>query len=169
MLAADATVKAISLVIISSSGLRSPSCSISNSGLDSPPRNSSSHRSSSGSHSSNSSSDHQDTLAGRDHRVFVSVAASPNISMQNVELYLPAPLNTCPPAPYITPQGGQQANYSATSPGDYASSSGRTWTPTAHAAGPAWTARTFRLVLELLNRQGCDDQVLGPRRVCVFE
>ena len=23
----------------------------------------------------------------------------------------PAPLNTCPPAPYITPQGDQQANY----------------------------------------------------------
>ena len=36
----------------------------------------------------------------------------------------PAPLNTCPPASYTTPQGDQQANYSATSPGDYASSSG---------------------------------------------
>ena len=33
-------------------------------------------------------SDHQDTLAGGDHRVFVSVAASPEIS-KNVELYLP--------------------------------------------------------------------------------
>ena len=35
----------------------------------------------------------------------------------------PAPLNACPPAPYNTPQHDQQANYSATSPGDYASSS----------------------------------------------
>ena len=34
-----------------------------------------------------------------------------------------APLNACPPAPYNTPQHDHQANYSATSPGDYASSS----------------------------------------------
>ena len=95
MLAADATAKAISLIIINSSGLRSPSCSISSSGLHSPQCNSSSRRSINGSHSdsssshSSSSSDYQDTLVGEDHRVFVSVAASPNISMQNVELYLP--------------------------------------------------------------------------------
>ena len=36
----------------------------------------------------------------------------------------PAPLNVCPPAPYVTPQHDPQANYSVTSPGDYASSSG---------------------------------------------
>ena len=36
----------------------------------------------------------------------------------------PAPLNACLPAPYITPQDHQQVNYSAISPGDYASSSG---------------------------------------------
>ena len=47
-----------------------------------------SHSNSSGSHSS-SSNDHQDILSGGDHRVFVSVAASPDISMQNVELYNP--------------------------------------------------------------------------------
>ena len=33
----------------------------------------------------------------------------------------PAPLNAYPPAPYNTPQHDHQANYSATSPGDYAS------------------------------------------------
>ena len=32
---------------------------------------------------------HQDILADGDHRAFVCVAASPDISMQNVELYLP--------------------------------------------------------------------------------
>ena len=90
MLAADATAKATNLIIINSSGLRSPSYSISSSGLHSLSRNSSSRRSISGSHSSSSgNSDHQDTLAGRDHRVFVFVAASPVISMDNVELYLP--------------------------------------------------------------------------------
>ena len=98
-LAADATAKDISIIIINSSGLRSPSYSISSNGLHSPPRNSSSRRSISGSHRNNSgshssgshsnSSDHQEILAGGDHRVFVSVAASPDISMQNVELYLP--------------------------------------------------------------------------------
>ena len=93
MLAAGATVKAISIIIINTSGLRSLSCSISSSGLHTPPRNShrsisSSHSSNSGSHSS-SSSDHQDTLAGGDHRVFVTVAVSPDVSMHNVELYLP--------------------------------------------------------------------------------
>ena len=36
----------------------------------------------------------------------------------------PAQLNACPPAPYNTPQDDPQANYSATSPGDYAASSG---------------------------------------------
>ena len=36
----------------------------------------------------------------------------------------PAPLNTCPPAPYTAPLGDTQANYSAIPPGDYASSSG---------------------------------------------
>ena len=83
MLAADAPGKAIIIIIISSSGLRSLSCSISSSGLYSPPRNSSSrksisdsHSSRSGSHSS-SSSDHQDTLAGGDYSLFVAVAASP--------------------------------------------------------------------------------------------
>ena len=96
MLAPDATAKATSLIINSS-------------GLHSPPRNSSSRRSLSGSHSnisgshsnisgshsnssgshSSSSNDHQDILSGGDHRVFVSVAASPDISMQNVELYNP--------------------------------------------------------------------------------
>ena len=94
---------------INSNGLRSPSYSINSSRLHSPPRNSSSRRSISGSHSnssgshsnssgshsnssgrhSSSSSDHQDILAAGDHRVFVSVAASPDNSMQNVDLYLP--------------------------------------------------------------------------------
>ena len=46
---------------------------------------------------------------------------------------------------------------------------GRLWAPIAHAAGPAWTAHTFRLVLELPDRPGCDDPVLSPRRVCGFE
>ena len=83
MHAADATAKAICLIIINSSGLHSP------------PRNNSSRRSISGSHSSSSgshstsSSDHRDTLASGDHRVFVFVAASPGVSRQNVELYLP--------------------------------------------------------------------------------
>ena len=36
----------------------------------------------------------------------------------------PASLNACPPAPYITPHDDQQANNSATSPGDYASFTG---------------------------------------------
>ena len=76
--------------IISSSGLHSPLRSmISSSGSHSASRSirSSSHRSSS---SSSSSSDRQDsTLAGRNYRVFVSVAASPDTSMQNVERYLP--------------------------------------------------------------------------------
>ena len=86
-LAADVTTKAISLIIINSSGLRSPSYSISSNGVHSLPRNSSSLRSTSSSHSS--SSNHQDILAGGNHRVFVSVATSPDISMQNIELYLP--------------------------------------------------------------------------------
>ena len=47
-----------------------------------------SHGSSSISHSSNRS-DHQDTLAGGDHHMFVSVATSQDISMQNVQRYFP--------------------------------------------------------------------------------
>ena len=57
---------------------------ISSSGLPSAQRSSSSRRSISGSHSS-SSSNFQDTLAGGDHYVLVSVAASSDISMQNIE------------------------------------------------------------------------------------
>ena len=38
--------------------------------------------------------------------------------------HLYAECRAVPPAPYITPQDDQQANYSSTSPGDYASSSG---------------------------------------------
>ena len=70
--------------------------SSSSSGFHSPPRNisSSSRRSISGSrrgiNSSSSSSDRLDTLlAGGDHRVFVSISASPDISIQSVERYLP--------------------------------------------------------------------------------
>ena len=44
-----------------------------------------------------------------------------------------------------------------------------TTTVDALAAGPAWTAGTLRLVLELLDRPGCDDPVLSPRQLCVFE
>ena len=91
--AVDATVS----IIINSSGLRSPQHKSSNSGLRSPPRSSSRRKSSiSGGHlstncSSNysSSRDHLDILAGGDHRVFVSVAASLDIYMYNVKLYLP--------------------------------------------------------------------------------
>ena len=57
-----------------------------------PPRNSSSRKRINGSHPSGnycSSRDHQDILADGDHRAFVFVAASPDIFMQNVELYLP--------------------------------------------------------------------------------
>ena len=42
-------------------------------------------------------------------------------------------------------------------------------TADSRAAGPAWTAGTPRLVLELLHRPGCDDPIMPPRRVCVFE
>ena len=86
MIATDATAKAISPIINSSNGLHSLPCNSSN-GLHSPPRNSSSRRSISGSYSS--SRDHQDILAGGDHGVFVYIATSPDISMQNIELYLP--------------------------------------------------------------------------------
>ena len=61
-------------------------------GLYSLPRNSSSRKRISGSHRSgnySSSRDHQDILADGDHREFVFVAASPDISIQNVELYPP--------------------------------------------------------------------------------
>ena len=92
--AVDATARVG--IIINSSGLRSPQRNSSNSGLRSPPRNSSSRKSISGGHlstncSSNysSSRDHLDILAGGDHRVFVSVAASLDIYMYNVKLYLP--------------------------------------------------------------------------------
>ena len=81
LVAASTTTEAISMVIKSS-------------GLHSPPRNisSSSRRSISGSHrsiNSSSSSGRQDTLAGGDNRVFVSVATSRDTSMQSVERYLP--------------------------------------------------------------------------------
>ena len=68
----------------------------------------------------------------------------------------PAPLNTCPPVPYTTPQGDYQANYSATSPGDYASSSGQHEqqmpTPPAPHGPPAssdssWSFSTDRAVM----------------------
>ena len=70
MLAASATAKVISIIISSRRSING------------------SHGSSSMSHSSNRS-DHQDTLAGGDHHVFVSVATSQDISMQNVERYFP--------------------------------------------------------------------------------
>ena len=101
-------------IIINNNGLRVPLCSnISNglhslprsnsnglyslprpinNGLRSPPRNSGGRKRISGSHCSgnySSSRDHQDILADGDHRVFVFVAASPDMSMQNVELYPP--------------------------------------------------------------------------------
>ena len=81
-LAVDATAK-INIIIINSSN-----------GLHSIPRDSSSRKriSGSGSHRSGNYSsirNHQDTLAGGDHRALVFDAASPDISMQNVELYLP--------------------------------------------------------------------------------
>ena len=68
----------------------------------------------------------------------------------------PALLNTCPPVPDITPQGDQQASYSATSPGDYASSSGEHGhllpTPPATHGPPAssdssWSFSTARAVM----------------------
>ena len=61
-----------------------------------------------------------------------------------------------PPAPYITPQGDQQADYSSPSPGDYASSSGEhrhlTPTPPAPQGTPAssdssWSFSTERAVM----------------------
>ena len=67
-----------------------------------------------------------------------------------------------PPAPYITPQDDQQANYASTSPGDYASSSGERRHLMPHAAGPARNAGVFRFVLELLDRAGRDEPVLSP-------
>ena len=90
-LAADATAKVINIIISSSNGLHSLPRN-SNNGLHSPPRNSSSRKSICGSHRSgnySSSKDHQDILVDGDHRAFVYVAASPDISMQNVDLYLP--------------------------------------------------------------------------------
>ena len=67
--AVSATAEAINT--INSSGLHSPSRSISSSTIL-------------------SSSGRQDsTLAGGNHRVFVSVAASPDTSMQSVKRYLP--------------------------------------------------------------------------------
>ena len=39
----------------------------------------------------------------------------------------------------------------------------RMQTVNAHGAGPAWTVDTLRLILELLNRLGCNDPVLSPR------
>ena len=89
-LAADATEKAIS-IIINKNGLHSPLCSNISNGLHSPPRNSSSRKCICGSHRSgnySSSRDHQDILAVGDHRAYVFVAASPDIYTQNVELYL---------------------------------------------------------------------------------
>ena len=68
----------------------------------------------------------------------------------------PAPLNICPPAPYTTPQGDPQANYSAISPGEYASSSGEHGqqmpTPPAPHGPPAppessWSFSTDRAVM----------------------
>ena len=155
MLAADATATAICLIIIKSSGLHSP------------PHSSSSRRSISGSYSS-SSSDHRDTLASGDHRMFVFVAAIPGISRQNVKLYLPHRLTQVPqhrtlPRRVINRPTTLQRLLKITR-------LLRENTDTsAHAAGPAWTARTFRLILELLDRPGCDYPVLPPRRVCVFK
>ena len=119
---AIATAEVIS--IISSIGLHSPPCSISSgglhrpsrsiisisssSGLHSPPRNisrSSRRNISSSCRSINSSSSgvlnssgRQDTLVGGEHRVFVSVAASPNTYMQSFEQYLPHRLKRTPSA-----------------------------------------------------------------------
>ena len=68
----------------------------------------------------------------------------------------PAPLNACPPAPYITSQHDQQVNYSVTSPGDCASSSGEHGhlmpTPPAPHGTPApsdssWSFSTDRAVM----------------------
>ena len=98
VVAASATAE--TTTTINSSGLHSPTHSImsiiSTSGLHSPPHNikSSSRRSISGSHvsinsNSSSSSGRQDTLAGGGHRVFVSVATSPDTFMQGVDRYLP--------------------------------------------------------------------------------
>ena len=148
MLAVSATAKAISIITSSN-------------GLHSLPRNisSSSRRSISGSHRSinSSSSCCQDTLADGDHRVFVSVAAQPGHFYVECRAIPPAPLNTCPPAPYTTPQGDPQANYSAISPGDYASSSGREYgqqmpTPAAPHGPPlpsasSWSFSTDRAVM----------------------
>ena len=88
MLAARATENDISIISGSISGLHNPPRSISSSGLHNSPCNSSSRINISGSHSSSSSA-RRDTLAGGDHRVCVSVAARLDISMQNVERYLP--------------------------------------------------------------------------------
>ena len=68
----------------------------------------------------------------------------------------PAPLNTCPPAPYTAPQGYQQANCSAISPADYAYSSGEHGqqipTPPASHGPPvppdsSWSFSTNRAVM----------------------
>ena len=127
MLAASATAKAASFIIINSSGLRSSPCSISSSGLHSPPRNISSRRSISSSHRSSniasaSSSSHQDTW--REGIIAYLFPLRPvGHFYAECRAIPPAPLNTCPPAPYTAPQGYPQIGYSAISPVDYASSS----------------------------------------------
>ena len=76
-----ASITAEAIIIINSSGLHSPPRSISGSGLHSSPCNiiRSSRRCINS--SSSSSIGRENTLAGGDHRVFVSVAASSDTSM----------------------------------------------------------------------------------------
>ena len=162
----DRRGRGISIITISSSGLRSPPYNTSSSGLHSPSRNisSSSRRSISGSHTGISSSSKQQQRPsghpggwGPSRVCFRS--GQPRHFYAECRAIPPAPLKTWSPAPYTTPQGDPQANYSSISPGDCASSSGGEYrqqipTPPAPHGPPApsdssWSFSTDRAVMTL--------------------